>query len=132
MGVPTAKVWNETGDTLTVEPGGTLNMKAGSTINLPAAGVTLGNISFAGLTGLQAAGRNAAGAITLTGATVGQRLVIALGTITNSTASNAFIAPAAGTFESVITVADQIQQASASDLSANSYFFVLAPAAAAE
>lgn len=62
-------------------------------------------------------GRIAAGAITLTGAKVGQR-VIGLANLSSP-------ADAAASFESVITVADQIQQSSASDLSAVKYLVLL-------
>lgn len=63
-------------------------------------------------------GRNAAGAITLTGAKVGDKVVgvadVAAGSVS-----------AAASFESTITVADQIQQSSASNLSAVKYLVIL-------
>lgn len=68
-----------------------------------------------------AAGKNGAGAITLTGAKVGDA-VAGGGAAFNVTGT---AMAAAGTFESVITVKDQIQQVSASNLSANTYLFTL-------
>lgn len=73
-----------------------------------------------------AAGRNGAGAITVTGTTVGQRLVAVFGA---PTAGGALEVRVPGTdFESVVSVAGQIQQLSAANLTANTYVFVLAPA----
>lgn len=62
-------------------------------------------------------GKNGAGACTLTGALVGARV---LGVVNLSTPADA-----ASSFEGVITVADQIQQSSASDLSAVKYLVLL-------
>jgi len=62
-----------------------------------------------------AAGRNGAGAITATGLKVGDKVVSA----TNLTTP----AGALASFESEITVADQIQQSSASNLTSSTYIF---------
>lgn len=74
---------------------------------------------------LKAAGRNNVGAITLTGAAVGDRVVVVFGA---PTAGGALV-EAKASFESAITVVNQIQQSSASDLSTNTYVFVLIAAA---
>jgi len=65
-----------------------------------------------------AAGSNGAGAITATGARVGD-----LVSPVQITGAN----PAANTFEPVVSVNDQVQQLSASNLSGNTYFFLLTP-----
>lgn len=62
-------------------------------------------------------GRNGAGALTLTGSVVGDRVVMAYN-MTDLT-------DGAAAFETEITVADQIQQSSASDLSAKKHVFIL-------
>lgn len=62
-------------------------------------------------------GRNGAGAITLTGAAVGDKV---LGVAGISTVGNA-----AASFETTITVVNQIQQSAAGDLSSNTYLVVL-------
>jgi hypothetical protein len=84
----------------------------------------LAGIAFTGLKTLPAAGVAAAGPITLTGAVVGERVLMVIGA---PTAGGTLVAPESS-FESVITVADQIQQTQAANLSANTYVFVLAPA----
>jgi len=94
---------------------------------LGAGAATLPKVTFTGIKVLAAAGRNGAGAITLTGAVIGDRVIVAFGA---PTAGGALAAPAAGTWESAITVTDQIQQASASNLTANTYVFTLVPATA--
>lgn len=66
------------------------------------------------------AGRNGAGAVTFTGAKVGDTVFSALNL---TDVSDAMAATAV--FESTITVADQIQQASASDLSAKKFHIIL-------
>jgi len=85
--------------------------------------------SFAGLKVLAGVGNNGAGSITLTGAVVGDRVVAVFGTPTAGTGA---LAPlVVGTdVESEITVVDEIQQSSVSDLSGNTYIFLLAPALA--
>lgn len=62
-------------------------------------------------------GRNGAGAVTLTGAAVGD---VVLGVAGISSVGNA-----AASFEATISVINQIQQSSASDLSAVTYLVVL-------
>lgn len=99
-----------------------------TTAKLASGAATLPKMTFTGLKVLAAAGRNGAGAITLTGTVVGDRLIAAFGA---PTAGGALAAAVVGTtFESAVTVADQIQQASGSNLSTNTYIFILAPAAA--
>lgn len=68
---------------------------------------------------LTALGKNGTGAVTLTGAVVGD-IVENVAGITAGSLGNA-----AASFESVITVVNQIQQSSASDLSAKAYIFDL-------
>ena len=115
------------GGKITVEAGGTIDVSAG-TATLGAGGVTLPKIDAAGIKCLAAAGKNGAGAVTLTGAAIGDRLVAVFGA---PTAGGALEVKVPGTdFEAAVTVADQIQQLSAGNLSANTYVFVLIPAAA--
>ncbi len=64
-------------------------------------------------------GRNGAGACTATGAVVGD-LVLAVFGITDGA-----LGAAGSNFESAITVVDQVQQSSASNLSANDYVALL-------
>lgn len=74
------------------------------------------------LTGLKTIsfdGRSGAGACTATGAVAGMKVLAVFG-LTAGALGNA-----AASFESTITVADQIQQSSASNLSANDYVAVL-------
>lgn len=66
-------------------------------------------------------GINGAGAVTLTGAAVGDRVLVAGITTPGN---------AAALFETVITVINQIQQASATDLSSSNYVATLIPASA--
>jgi hypothetical protein len=78
-------------------------------------------------------GAAAAGACTFTGAAVGDRVVAAFLIADESDnltkgEGTATTVPSATIFESVITVVNQIQQTSASDLSDNKYFVELAPA----
>jgi hypothetical protein len=77
-------------------------------------------------------GAAAAGAITLTGAAVGDRVLSAFkfGDVSDNLTSGtgAVTAQPNALFEAVITVADQIQQVSATDLSDNKYIVRLAPA----
>lgn len=109
----TAIYKSNNGDTITVGSGGTLDAASG-VVKIPRPRV------------LAAAGRNGAGAVTLTGAVVGDRVDVVIGA---PTAGGALSAAGQAAFESVITVADQIQQSSASNLSSNTYIFVLRPAA---
>lgn len=64
-------------------------------------------------------GRNGAGACTATGAVIGDKVVAVAG-ITSGALGDADAA-----FEDVVTVTDQIQQSSASNLSANDYIALL-------
>jgi hypothetical protein len=73
--------------------------------------------------GLVAAGVAAAGPVTLAGAVIGQPVKLILGTLT---AGGPLIAKVPGTdFESVISVAGQIQQLTATDLHLDTFYFVL-------
>ncbi len=75
------------------------------------------------LIGLTAAGVAAAGPITLAGAVVGQPVKMVFGTLT---AGGPLIAKVPGTdFESVISVAGQVQQLTATDLHLDTFLFVL-------
>lgn len=65
-----------------------------------------------------ATGRASAGAITVAGAVVGDNVAFVLGP-TN--------ADAGASFETTVSVAGQVQQTSASNLSANQYVFFLQP-----
>jgi hypothetical protein len=65
------------------------------------------------------AGVAAAGPVTLTGAVVGMRVRQVL------TVTGGVLVDSSALFESTITVADQIQQSSASDLSGVTYSFLL-------
>ncbi len=80
-------------------------------------------------------GRNLTGAITLTGAVIGQRVFIgwksgdASDHNTAGEGSVGSLATFTTLFEAAITVTDQIQQASNTDLSDNKYTVILLPAA---
>lgn len=103
---------------LVINPGGTLDASSASHLRLPA-----GTGTVKALAGV---GHSGAGAITLTGASVGDRVIAAFGA---PTAGGALTALVVGTdIESTISVANQIQQLSASNLSADTYIFVLNPA----
>jgi hypothetical protein len=130
------------GGKITVEAGGSIDVSAGTltpginaiadgavtTAKLASGAATLPKIDMTGITCLAAAGKNGAGAVTLTGAAIGNRLVAVFGA---PIAGGALEAKVPGTdFESAVTVADEIQQLSAGNLSARTYVFVLIPAAA--
>jgi hypothetical protein len=66
-----------------------------------------------------AAGLNGAGAVTVTGAKVGD-LVLAVINLTTP-------GQAASSFESTVSVAGQVQQSSTSNLSGNNYLFIVQP-----
>jgi hypothetical protein len=73
-----------------------------------------------------AVGSNLAGPVTTTGTKVGDRPIIIFGA---ATAGGALVAYTPGVdFEAAVTVADQIQQLAASDLSSKTLIFVLSPA----
>ena len=84
--------------------------------------------TFTAIKCLSAAGKNGKGAIAMAGTAVGDRLIAVFGI---PTAGGALVGVAndAATFESTITVINEIQQTSAANLSANTYVFLLAPAA---
>lgn len=74
------------------------------------------------LTGLKALsfdGRNGAGAITLTGAVVGDKVLAVFGLTEGA------LGGALASFEATITVVDQIQQSDVANLSANNYVALL-------
>lgn len=99
-----------------------------TTAKMAAGATTLPKMTFTGIKVLAAAGKNGAGAITLTGTVVGDRLVAVFGA---PTAGGTLAVKVPGTdFEATVTVVDQIQQIPASNLSANTYIFILVPAAA--
>jgi len=115
------------GGKIKFEAGGILDASAGTTILGPGA-VTLSRIDATGIKCLAASGKNGAGAVTLTGAAIGDRLVAVFGA---PNGGGALEAKVPGTdFEAAVTVADQIQQVSASNLSSRTYVFILIPAAA--
>lgn len=68
-------------------------------------------------------GSNGAGACTATGAAVGDKVIAVAGLTTGS------LGDADASFEDVVTVADQIQQTSVSNLSASEYLALLIPVA---
>jgi hypothetical protein len=96
-------------------------------------GVTTGKFAPSAVTGAKIAttaikllsftGRNGAGAITLTGAAVGDRVVAVIETTATDTA-------AAAKFENPITTLNQIQQSDATDLSSKRYIALLLIASA--
>lgn len=92
--------------------------KAGSSTALATTPANVASM-FAGLKFITVDGRNGAGAITATGAVVGD-VVIGVAGLTAGA-----LGAATASFESAITVVNQIQQSSASNLSANDYLVVL-------
>lgn len=92
--------------------------RAGSSTALSTTPANVANM-FAGLKFITVDGRNGAGAITATGAVVGDVVVGVAGLTAGA------LGAATASFESAITVADQVQQSSASNLSANDYLVVL-------
>lgn len=92
--------------------------KAGSSTALATTPANVASM-FAGLKFITVDGRNGAGAITATGAVVGD-VVIGVAGLTAGA-----LGAATASFESAITVVNQIRQSSASDLSANDYLVVL-------
>jgi hypothetical protein len=94
------------------------------TADIAPAAVTPAKLSPTGVKSGSFTGRNGAGAITLTGAAVGDRVwaVSEIDTSSGTVNDRAL-------FEATITVINQIQQASASDLSTKKYAIVLIPAA---
>lgn len=92
--------------------------KAGSSTALATTPANVASM-FAGLKFITVDGRNGAGAITATGAAVGD-VVIGVAGLTAGA-----LGAATASFESAITVVNQIQQSSASNLSANDYLVIL-------
>jgi hypothetical protein len=115
------------GGKITVEAGGIIDASAGTAILGPGA-VTLPKIDATGIKCLATAGKNGAGAITLTGAAIGDRLIAVFGAPTGGGALETKV-PGMD-FEAAVTVPDQIKQVSASNLSSRTYVFILIPAAA--
>lgn len=105
-----------------------------SSAEIPAGTITLADIAAGVISGakltatfaklMSFTGSNGAGACTATGLAVGDRVVALVG-ITSGNYGNK-----ASLFESVVTVADQIQQSSVSNLSAVSYVALVIPASA--
>jgi hypothetical protein len=97
-----------------------------TTALIAAGAVTLAKMTFTGLTLKAAAGVEAAGPVTVAGTTIGQRVLAVFGA---PTLGGALAVRVPGTdFEAAVTVNGQIQQLVASDLSASTYIFMLAPA----
>ena len=92
---------------------------------LGAGAVTATKLAATGVTAGSFVGKNGSGAITLAGAVVGQRVFAIFEIDTNSAAVGD-----GASFETTITVTDQIQQSSASNLSAKKYGVILVAAAA--
>lgn len=111
-----------------------------ATARIAAAAVTPPKMSFAGFKFTTFRGKNLAGAITgLTGAVIGMRVAAALEL--GTAADKLLLVGAANTgaalssspnalFEPAITVTDQLQQVSATDLSGKVYLLILMSAAA--
>jgi hypothetical protein len=108
---------------------GALTIAAGAvgTAKLAAGAATLPKVDFSALKVLSAAGVAAAGAVTLAGTAVGDRLVAVFGA---PTAGGALVAKKPGTdFEATVSVAGQVQQLVAT-LSTTTFVFIFAPATA--
>ena len=118
------------GNTLLDSSGAGADLAPGSvaTAALAAGAVTPAKMSFTGIKQIKVTGHNEAGACTATGAAVGDRVLAMVGA---PAAGGDLIVPVIGTdFEATITVINQIQQASASDLHLDSFLLLLIPAAA--
>jgi hypothetical protein len=100
------------------------NRKSISVSKIPAGGIGLGKLDPSTSKSGSFTGAAAAGAITLTGAAVGDR-VLAVFEIDTSSG----VVTDKALFESTITVINQIQQVSAANLSAKKYGVILIPAA---
>lgn len=103
-----------------------------ATADLAAGAATPPKMAFTGIKSGTCVGVAAAGPTTLTGAAVGDRViaVFKFGDVSDNLTVSTASAAANTLFEATITVVDQIQQSSASDLSDNKYVVLLAPAAA--
>jgi hypothetical protein len=114
------------GGELVVAKGGKITVEAGGTVDVSAGTLVPGTNAIAD--GAVTTTKLASGAITLTGAAIGDHVVAVFGA---PTAGGALEAKLPGTdFEAAVTVTDEIQQLSASNLSTKTYIFVLIPAAA--
>lgn len=103
-----------------------VKLPAGIAPTLGAGAVSLPKIAFTGLVTLKGVGVAAAGPATLTGAVVGQRVLAIIG---NLTAGGPLLVFVPGTdFEATISVINQIQQLSSSDLHLTTIVVILAPA----
>lgn len=113
----------------TVAPGSIgatqLGAAAVTTPKLGPGAVTGAKMAPTGVTSGSFLGKNGAGACTLTGAVIGQRVLALFEIDTNSGTVGE-----QAKFESVITVNDQIQQTDVGNLSAKKYAVILLPAAA--
>lgn len=96
-----------------------------TTAKIAAGEVTGAKLSKTGLASGGFTGSDGAGACTLTGATVGQRVLAVM-----ETTATVAVGVAEALFESTITVADQIQQSSVANNSAKRYVVLLAAVAA--
>lgn len=97
------------------------------TTQLAAGAATLPKVDFTGLKVLAHAGVSSAGAVTLTGAAIGDRVVAIFGALT---AGGALLAKIPGTdFEATISVGNQVQQL-VDSLNSTTFVFILAPATA--
>lgn len=104
--------------TVEIAKNGTFGLKLGKNIAITAAGVaTSGGLTMGAPFTVVITGSNGAGACTATGLKVGDKVV----SVTNLTTP----ADAASSFEGTVTVADQIQQSSASNLSASKFLVLV-------
>ena len=104
---------------------GKLAASAVSTAKVAAGAITPPKLSTTGIKFLRFGGKNGAGAITLTGAAVGDRVVFILGSTLAD--SHTVVGTIPTQFEATISVVNQIQQADATDLTVNDYWVVLLP-----
>ena len=116
---PTAAIADDSITTAKIAAG------AVGTTDLAAAAVVGTKLGLTGIVSGGFTGSNGAGPCTLTGATVGQRVLAVM-----ETTATVAIGVAAALFESTITVADQIQQSSVANNSAKRYVIILLPVAA--
>ena len=89
---------------------------------LASGAVTAGKIGYNVIATYEAAGRATAGAITTTGTKVGDKVIAVLGRVTSTAV---WVGLANSDFESTVTVANQIQQSTGTNLSANTYVFLV-------
>ncbi len=101
-----------------------------TTAKILAGNVTLPKIAVTGIKTLRFDGRNGAGAITLTGAAVGDRVVAIWGNSITAADGTTVVGTIPTQFEAAITVVNQIQQADVADLTGFDYVVILFPATA--